>query len=228
MSTTYTTNHYSFMYVRQLTEEELAKKEVSILIDPYFVSNHWKLGSKDESGALFHNLKTIARFGYKNHIEREIRALVVQSAALARVNKIDIADTINSLLPEDRSKDRLEVENADLKEACKILKEASQQVANGTLANRISELERQVTNYKSTCDSLLNENGLLVLESDKVKLVLKQINESMDYNLKSAFIAGTIHVNSLVAEGKASGDTLEAAKEFVKTYLYDFKQGKTK
>lgn len=94
----YTTQHYdSFDYIHTLTEAEKASGQVVIRIDPYFVSNQWKLGSKDESGALFHNLKTIARFGYKNTPEREVRALIVQSAALARINNIDISDIVEKL-----------------------------------------------------------------------------------------------------------------------------------
>lgn len=94
----YTTQHYdSFDYIHTLTEAEKSSGQVVIRIDPYFVSNQWKLGSKDESGALFHNLKTIARFGYKNSPEREVRALIVQSAALARINNIDISDIVEKL-----------------------------------------------------------------------------------------------------------------------------------
>ncbi|RLA81558.1 MAG: hypothetical protein DRG78_08990 [Epsilonproteobacteria bacterium] len=70
----FTTNHYNFNY--ELTYED--KKRGNIKIDPYFISQQWKLGEKDNTSILFHNLKTIARFGTKNTIEREILAMESQ------------------------------------------------------------------------------------------------------------------------------------------------------
>jgi len=77
--------HYNFIY--KLTEEDIKNKEIKI--DPYFVSKEWKLGSKDETGILFHILKTIARFGLKNTIEREIDAILAQATRLKQLNKGD-------------------------------------------------------------------------------------------------------------------------------------------
>ena len=68
------TKHYDFTY--KLTKEDIEKGEIRI--DPYFVSEQWKLGEKDNSGAIFHILKTIARFGVKNTKEREIKAILWQ------------------------------------------------------------------------------------------------------------------------------------------------------
>jgi len=82
----WTDKHYNFDYT--LTEQDV--KLGKIKIDPYFVSNIWKLGEKDNSGILFHNLKTIARFGDKNSIEREIKALYNQVKRLAELNNIDL------------------------------------------------------------------------------------------------------------------------------------------
>ena len=61
-------------------------------IDPYFVSKIWRLGEKDNSGVLFHCLKTIARFGEKNSREREIKALYQQIVRLAELENIKLGD----------------------------------------------------------------------------------------------------------------------------------------
>lgn len=86
--TKYSQSHYDFDYV--LTEKDI--QAGSIRVDAYFVSKQWKLGSRDDSGALFHSLKTIARFGDKNPIEREIKALYNQAKALARIYDVDLED----------------------------------------------------------------------------------------------------------------------------------------
>lgn len=82
----YTTKHYDNYY--QLTEKDI--KEGKIRVDAYWVAKQWKIGSRDDSGALFHNLKTIARFGEKNSVEREIKALYNQTKALARVYGVEL------------------------------------------------------------------------------------------------------------------------------------------
>ena len=78
--TKWTDKHYDFTY--ELTEEDISKG--SLKIDPYFVAKQWKTGSKDDSGALFHVLKTVARFGDKNDVEREVKALYAQVLGVAR------------------------------------------------------------------------------------------------------------------------------------------------
>lgn len=76
----WTDKHYDFNYT--LTEKDI--EAGSIKIDPYFVAKQWKIGSKDDSGALFHVLKTVARFGDKNNVEREVKALYAQVLGVAR------------------------------------------------------------------------------------------------------------------------------------------------
>lgn len=82
----YTTKHYDTYY--QLTDKDI--EEGKIRVDAYWVAKQWKIGSRDDSGALFHNLKTIARFGEKNSVEREIKALYNQTKALARVYGVEL------------------------------------------------------------------------------------------------------------------------------------------
>lgn len=76
----YTDTHYDFKY--NLTQEDIDRGYIKI--DPYFIGNEWKVGEKDPSGILTHNLKTIARFGDKNSKRRESEALVKQSENLLR------------------------------------------------------------------------------------------------------------------------------------------------
>lgn len=82
----YSTQHYDSYY--KLTEEDIAAGEIKV--DAYWVAKQWKTGSRDDSGALWHSLKTIARFGDKNSVEREIKALYNQAKALARIYKVDL------------------------------------------------------------------------------------------------------------------------------------------
>jgi hypothetical protein len=77
----YKTSHYDFKY--NLSESDIEKG--SVKIDPYFVANEWRLGEKDNSGILFHSLKTIARFGTKNEVEREVKALYFQAKRMAEL-----------------------------------------------------------------------------------------------------------------------------------------------
>jgi len=88
----WTDAHYDAYYRRELTEEELTSKELCIKIDPYFVNKHWKLNAKDDTGVLFHNLKTIARWGIKNDPEREIRALYNQTKRMAELYGVTLED----------------------------------------------------------------------------------------------------------------------------------------
>lgn len=82
----FSTTHYDYNY--KLTEQDI--KNGYVRMDTYFVSNVWKVGSKDDSGALWHCLKTINRFGEKNSVEREIKALYSQTKALARIYGVDL------------------------------------------------------------------------------------------------------------------------------------------
>lgn len=86
VSTEWTDKHYDFHY--KLTQKDI--EQGTVKIDPYRVSHQWKLGTKDESGALFHLLKTLARFGDKNSREREIRALYAQIKCLADIEGVEL------------------------------------------------------------------------------------------------------------------------------------------
>lgn len=78
--------HYAFDYT--LTDTDLEQR--TIKIDPYFVARQWRIGSKDDSGVLFHMLKNIARFGDKNSREREITALYKSLKRLAALEGIEL------------------------------------------------------------------------------------------------------------------------------------------
>lgn len=78
--------HYSFEYTISLQDVDRG----SIRVDPYFVSKQWQLGKKDDTGTIFHILKTIARFGDKNSKEREIKALYAQVKRLAELEFVDL------------------------------------------------------------------------------------------------------------------------------------------
>lgn len=84
----YSSSHYDAYY--ELTESDIDSGKIKL--DAYFVAKQWKVGSKDDSGALFHSLKTIARFGEKNSIEREIKALYNQAKAMARIYGVDLEE----------------------------------------------------------------------------------------------------------------------------------------
>jgi hypothetical protein len=80
-SSKWTAVHYDNYY--QLTEADI--KAGKVKIDAYFVNKMWKLNQKDDTGGLFHSLKTIARFGEKNTIERELKALYNQTKRMAEL-----------------------------------------------------------------------------------------------------------------------------------------------
>lgn len=82
----WTDKHYDNNYT--LTQKDIERGFVKI--DPYFVSKMWKIGSKDDSGALWHCFKTIARFGEKNSREREIKALYAQIKCLAEIEEVEL------------------------------------------------------------------------------------------------------------------------------------------
>lgn len=83
--TDWTDKHYDAIY--KLKEKDIERGWIKI--DPYRVSKQWRLGSKDESGALFHVLKTLARMGEKNSVEREVKALLAQIKCFAEIEGID-------------------------------------------------------------------------------------------------------------------------------------------
>jgi hypothetical protein len=78
----WTNLHYNFKY--KLTQNDIENGEIKL--DPYFISQQWDLGNKDNTGILFHCLKTIARFGIKNSKKREIEALKAQIQRLEELN----------------------------------------------------------------------------------------------------------------------------------------------
>ena len=79
-------SHYNFTYT--ITEQDISAGILKL--DPYFVAQQWKLGSKDDSGVLFHCLKTICRFGDKNSREREINALHKSIVRLAQLEGVEL------------------------------------------------------------------------------------------------------------------------------------------
>lgn len=84
--TTWSGEHYDKYYY--LTPEDIV--EGKIRLDAYTVAKVWKIGSKDDSGALFHTFKLFPRWGEKNTVEREIVALYKQAKALARVYNVNL------------------------------------------------------------------------------------------------------------------------------------------
>ena len=86
--TEWTDKHYDFNYT--LTEDDIEKGVIKI--DPYFVAKQWKIGSKDDSGALFHSFKLFARWAEKNPFEREVVALYKQTKRMAELYGINLED----------------------------------------------------------------------------------------------------------------------------------------
>ncbi len=52
----------------------------------------WKIGSKDDSGALWHTFKVFPRYGEKNTKEREIIAMYKQIKCLAEIEGVVLPD----------------------------------------------------------------------------------------------------------------------------------------
>lgn len=84
--TQWTDKHYDAYYT--LTQKDVEAGKVKI--DPYFVAKQWRLGEKDDTGVLFHNLKNISRYGEKNSKEREIKALHAQIKRLAEIEGVEL------------------------------------------------------------------------------------------------------------------------------------------
>jgi hypothetical protein len=76
--------HYSFNY--SLTQDDVDAGYIKV--DPYFVAKQWALGSKDDTGVLFHCLKNISRYSDKNTKQREITALHLQIKRLAELEGV--------------------------------------------------------------------------------------------------------------------------------------------
>lgn len=87
------TAHYD-KFVVKLTKEEIASGEIRL--DPYRVALEWSLGTKDPSGALFHILKTIARYGDKNATSREIQAILATAKRLQDLTKEPVVQEITT------------------------------------------------------------------------------------------------------------------------------------
>ena len=86
--TQWTDKHYDFKYT--LTPEDIERGFIKV--DAYFVSHVWNLGERDNnSGVLFHILKTLTRIGKKagNKLQREITAIKTQADNLTRFIKED-------------------------------------------------------------------------------------------------------------------------------------------
>ncbi len=79
-------SHYGFFY--KLTEDDIEKG--SIKIDPYFVASQWNFAKNDPSGVIFHIFKTCARFGEKNSVEREIKAVYKSIKRLAELQGVNL------------------------------------------------------------------------------------------------------------------------------------------
>lgn len=84
----WTDKHYDHYYT--LTPEDISEGKVRL--DAYTVSKVWKIGSKDDSGALWHTFKLFPRWGEKNSVEREIKALYAQTKALAKIYNVKLDD----------------------------------------------------------------------------------------------------------------------------------------
>ena len=82
----WTASHYDFNY--KLTPEDIEKGHIKL--DPYFVSKEWGIGTKDPSGCLWHTFKTCARFGVKNEVSREIKAIHAQTVRMAELYGVNL------------------------------------------------------------------------------------------------------------------------------------------
>lgn len=84
----WTDTHYEHYYT--LTEDDIKLGKVKL--DVYTVADVWKIGSKDDSGALWHTFKIFPRYGEKNSEEREIKAMYAQVKALAKIKGVVLED----------------------------------------------------------------------------------------------------------------------------------------
>lgn len=79
-------SHYDLSYT--LTQDDIDSG--AIKLDPYFVAKVWRTGSRDDTGAIFHILKTCARFNEKNEKAREIRAIYKSIKRLAELENVNL------------------------------------------------------------------------------------------------------------------------------------------
>ena len=94
MKDKYSTNHYD-------ARMELTQRDIDngfVRMDAYSIYKANNMNQFDKNGLLFHNLKTLLRFGIKNEISREVKALVVQSLRLAREEGINISEILQDEL----------------------------------------------------------------------------------------------------------------------------------
>lgn len=82
----WTDTHYNHHYT--LTEKE--REQGFVKLDAYKVAKVWKIGSKDDSGCLWHTFKIFPRYGEKNSIEREIKAMYNQIKCLAEIEGVTL------------------------------------------------------------------------------------------------------------------------------------------
>jgi hypothetical protein len=87
---TWTDSHYDHSLRIVVTKEDLTCGYKDVRLDAYTVSKVWKIGSKDDSGCLWHMFKCFPRYGEKNSVEREIRALHAQVLCLAKIENVDL------------------------------------------------------------------------------------------------------------------------------------------
>lgn len=86
-SSKWTASHYDNYYT--LTEEDIEAGKVRL--DAYTVNRAWKCNSIDDTGALFHVLKTVNRAANsKNPFEREVVAMYKQVLCLAKMHNIEL------------------------------------------------------------------------------------------------------------------------------------------
>lgn len=83
-------SHYDYTYQHPVTKGDADVGYVKINIDPYFVNKVWNLNSKDDTGCLFHSLKTIARFRNKHTVQRELEALNAQIKRMAELYGVEL------------------------------------------------------------------------------------------------------------------------------------------
>lgn len=88
VDTSWSNSHYDFYY--DLTQQDIDLGKIKL--DPYFINQQWGLNKKDDTGALFHNLKTISRFADKNSVDREIKALYNQVKRMAELYNVDLGE----------------------------------------------------------------------------------------------------------------------------------------
>ena len=88
--------HYNFEY--ELSEEDIKKGKIKI--DPYFVDKIWGI----KNGCLFHILKTLARWGNKNTIERETKASIATLFRYAELENIDLKELCENYLKNNVQK----------------------------------------------------------------------------------------------------------------------------